>query len=102
MIIRNAKGERRNLCHLKCIFIGTANWNLYADSEGTVFSIPKPDSCPSVKQSWFGNKDHLLRLMRESGTETLGQVTEDGLEFINGLYHRLMPSSSPWLKFYQE
>ncbi len=76
----------------KLIFIGSVNWDLYVDSKGSVWSIPKPDACPSTKHSWYGDKYHLLKLMRESGGEChLGEVTEHGLELLNGLHHRILP-----------
>ncbi len=82
--------------NMKCIFIGTDNWDLYVDENLKVWSYPKPDVCPSVKTSFFGDKHHLLRLMRND--VSLGEVTESGLELLNGLHHQLMPGWN-WLKF---
>jgi len=81
---------------MKCIFIGTANWDLYVGEDGRVWSYPKPEVCPSVKTSFFGNKNHLLRLMQQG--ISFGEITQDGLEFLNGLHHCFMPGWN-WLRF---
>lgn len=85
----------------KLIFIGGQhdNWDLYADSNGKVWAVPKPTACPSTKTCFYGDRNHLLRLMREG--HDLGQATEAGLEFMSGLFHQFMPQWN-WLKFHNE
>jgi hypothetical protein len=82
--------KNQDVDQLKLIFIGTDSWDLYASNTGTVWAIPKPLSCPSVKKSYFGNKHHLLKLMRSG--DDLGEITQDGLEFCCGLHHRFLPT----------
>lgn len=84
--VRTAGGFKVAMSNLKLIFIGDANWDLY-ECDGTVWSIPKPEHT-DCKTTWFGNRDHLLRLMREN--IELGEITEDGLNFLSGLHNRLM------------
>ncbi|ELP5729208.1 hypothetical protein QTV44_002474 [Vibrio vulnificus] len=78
------------------IFIGTANWDLYLDNDGYVWSVPKPTACPSCKTSYFGDKHHLRKLM-QSGND-LGTITEHGREYLSGLYTQLMDGWH-WLRF---
>lgn len=70
------------------IFVGDSSWDLYADQNGTVWAVPKPEACPSTKTCYFGNRSHLLKLMRSG--DDLGEITEAGREFLSGLYNRLM------------
>lgn len=93
--VREPNGKRQSVNELKLIVIGDANWDLYANDNGVVWSIPKPQH-PDCKSSWYGDKYHLLKLMRRG--DTLGKITEDGLEFLSGLHHQLMPDFH-WLKF---
>ncbi|HAV1497629.1 hypothetical protein [Vibrio parahaemolyticus] len=93
---RKQLSSRVPLPGMKCIFIGTDNWDLYVGQDGRVWAYPKPDVCRSVKTSFFGDRNHLLRLMRQ-GVD-LGDITDDGLELLNGLYHCFMPGWY-WLKF---
>ncbi|MEZ9616602.1 hypothetical protein AB4425_17120 [Vibrio sp. 10N.261.51.A1] len=88
--------SRTPLPNMKRIFIGTANWDLYVDDNLRVWSYPKPDVCTSVKSSFFGDRNHLLRLMQQGGD--LGEITEAGLELLSGLHHCFMPGWN-WLKF---
>lgn len=73
---------------LTLVIIGTANWDIYKDSKDSLWAYPKPEACPSCKSSWFGNKQHILKLMRQDSN--IGTFTEAGLEMMNGLNNRIL------------
>lgn len=51
---RKQLSSRVPLPGMKCIFIGTDNWDLYVGQDGRVWAYPKPDVCRSVKTSFWG------------------------------------------------
>lgn len=58
-----------------------SNWQLHLAPDGGVWSIPIVAGC---QQSYFGDKRHILRLLREgmiSGT----RFNEQGLTWLQGL-----------------
>jgi hypothetical protein len=67
-------------------FIGDANWDLYLSPNNPKYlrSIPKPNANKSVCGSTFGDKHHILKLIRMGFFESV--PTEVGLEFLNGLH----------------
>lgn len=40
--------SRVPLPNMKCIFVGTANWDLYVDKDSRVWSYPKPEVCRAL------------------------------------------------------
>lgn len=82
---------------LRLAFIGDANWDIYADENDSLYSIPKQDACPSCQASCFGDKEHIRRLM--SSGYFSDQPTEAGLELLEGLHSKCFTSLSG-KKFY--
>lgn len=72
---------------LKPAFIGDANWDLHLSEDDPKYlrSVPKPNVCKSIKESNFGDKLHVLRLMR-MGYFDGEKATEIGLQFLEGLH----------------
>jgi len=71
-------------------FIGDANWDLYAQPDGRLWAIPKPD-CLGCHMSPFGDRHHVKRLM-DKGYFT-STPTDAGLALMEGLYTRLVTDS---------
>lgn len=68
-------------------FIGDANWDLHLSQDDPRYlrSVPKPNVCESIKESGFGDKHHVLKLMR-MGYFDGREATEIGLRFLEGLH----------------
>lgn len=81
---------------MKLAFIGTANWDIYANDDGQLSAIAKPGN--SAGSSHFGDRDHIKRLM-DQGYFT-GTATEHGLELMHGLHTSFLPNGGKYLSFY--
>jgi hypothetical protein len=70
----------------KLAFIGTCHWDLHVciDDPKYLRAFPKPNACKSIKESNFGDKHHVLKLMRMGYFDY--QPTDIGLEFLNGIH----------------
>lgn len=62
------------------------NWQLHVDPQGKLWSIP---IVPGAQSSSFGDKQHVLRLMR-AGQFDCSRLNEAGLTLFEGLCHRLI------------
>lgn len=71
------------------ITIGTANWDLYADNQGRVFAIAKTGS--GASSCYFGDRVHIRRLINRGIFDHI--FTEYGLQFMQGLYSRVVTDS---------
>ena len=76
---------------MKQLTIGTANWDLYLTDTGALSSEPKLGT--GAESSYFGDRDHIKRLM------AAGYWSEDtiwldaGLEYMSGLHSALYQDS---------
>tara|TARA_R110000851_G_scaffold72413_4_gene160447 strand:+ start:407 stop:712 length:306 start_codon:yes stop_codon:yes gene_type:complete len=68
-------------------FVGSCNWDTFVDDNKKLWSVPKPN-CLGCHFTSFGDKDHVRRLMSKGYHSD--QVTEYGLELMEGLRCRLM------------
>tara|TARA_B100000749_G_C18436960_1_gene470489 strand:- start:865 stop:1188 length:324 start_codon:yes stop_codon:yes gene_type:complete len=77
------------------VFIGDANWDIYADSDNKLWSIPKPE-CPSAEMTPFGDRDHVRRLMDAGHFNDI--PTDAGLALMRGLHSKIFtpPNQKPW------
>ncbi len=75
--------------NLRKVIEGDSSWNIFADENDKLWAIPKPDSCKSTQSSTFGDKKHILKLMREGNN--IGVFTEAGLELMSGLTTVFLP-----------
>lgn len=62
------------------------NWQLHCDTNNMLWAVP---IVPGAKLSQFGNKQHLLRLLRQ-GTFDLNRLNEQGIALLSGLCHRIV------------
>ena len=87
----NTQQQRDNAIKGKTlVFIGDANWDLYAQPDGRLWAIPKPD-CLGCYMSPFGDRDHVKRLIDKGHFNST--PTDAGLALMEGLYTRLMTDS---------
>ncbi|WP_218309765.1 hypothetical protein [Alteromonas antoniana] len=80
-----------DLSQLKKAFVGTANWDIYVDSEGRLYSVGKPERRGADgfnMDSMYGDKHHIKRLM--SRGHFSDHPTEIGLELLSGLHSRFI------------
>ena len=77
------------------------NWDIYANNEGKLLAKAKPSKLV-CKDSYYGDKHHLLKLMKE-GYFKWEAITEAGLEMFQGIHSALMTDSTGkkwhWLRF---
>lgn len=75
-----------NMSNLIKVFIGDANWDIYADSEGKLYSIGKPErrgTDAAKMDTMFGDREHVRRLIDRGHFSSI--PTEAGLELMSGL-----------------
>ena len=80
---------------MKLAFIGNSNWDIYTDDNGRLSSIPKPGN--DASSSHFGDKHHILKLMRQGYFNDT--ATDAGLELMEGLHTRIFPDGVKFLSF---
>ena len=87
---RNAAIQGKTL-----VFIGTANWDTYAQPDGRLWAIPKAD-CLGCHMSPFGDRHHILKLMRKGAFDDA--PTAAGLALMEGLYSQIItpPNGKAW------
>jgi hypothetical protein len=76
-----------NLDALELVFEGDANWDIYADEKGRLYSVGKPElrgANGRDMDTMYGDKHHIKKLMSQ-GYFTYKAVTEAGLELMSGL-----------------
>lgn len=77
------------------VFIGDANWDIYADDKGQLRAVPKPEN-PDCHETHFGDRNHIRRLMQQGYFND--EPTEAGLELMSGLHTRFyrMGTEKQW------
>ena len=83
---------------LTLAFIGDANWDLYVNDAGRVYSLSK-DGC-NKGDTGYGDRNYIRRVMSK-GWFTGETPTDRGLELLQGLNSVLLPRSN-YLAFYTE
>jgi hypothetical protein len=76
-----------NMTNLKLAFIGDSNWDIYANADGKLFSVGKPERRGTDGRNMdthYGDKYHIRRLMDKGYFD--GIPTEVGLELMSGLH----------------
>ena len=87
---------------MKLLFTGTSNWDLFLDDNGkTIWSMSKDGN--KSGNSYFGDKNHIIRLIRQSTHKTHCFFdehipTELAREHFSGMAHHLITPerSEPW------
>lgn len=70
-----------------CIYRGSSNWDCYLTDSGWLQSVPNEEGRQAgCAESYYGNREHLLKLMREGYFCEYEGFTEAGLEYMAGLY----------------
>lgn len=83
-----------NLDKLTKVFIGDANWDIYADDNGKLYSIGKAErrgSDGANMDTWFGDRDHIRRLIDKGYFNDT--PTDAGLELLSGLHSSIVTPS---------
>ena len=63
-----------------------SNWQLHCDAQQRLWAVP---IVPGAKSSYFGDKQHLLRLARQ-GMLDLARFNEAGVALLSGLCNRIV------------
>jgi len=88
------KDYKFDMSKLSLAFIGDANWDLYADDAGRLYSVGKPErrGADGYKMdTHFGDKNHIRRLMDKGYFND--EPTEVGLELMSGLHSKMIKPS---------
>lgn len=81
----NLNPQAQSLTPLTEASTNNSNWQLCADTQGKVWAVAIN---PGAKTSFFGDKRHLLNLMRQGHLNE--QFIDAGIEFLSGLHNRLI------------
>ena len=74
-------GKQRHVDEPIILFaVGSANWDIYADIYGTLYSIVKPD-IRGCQGTYFGDINHVKHLMRQGYWSA--SLTEYGKKLMN-------------------
>lgn len=78
--------EARQVCSAAACLLRGSRWDLYLFQGEQIHAIPTERArLAGVRSSYFGNREHLRRLIQAGELAELEGFTEQGLQFLAGL-----------------